>query len=75
MAPILPPNPHRVIPHSHPGSGWLFSYLFKSDTTVEENPDNYVLVLEDWSEAKSPTEPGCLSVISGQDEKGNASST
>ena len=42
---------------------------------MKENPDNYVLVLEDWSEAKSPTEPGCLSVISGQDEKGNASST
>ena len=37
---------------------------------MEENPDNYVLVLEDRSEAKSPTEAGKLSVISGQDEKG-----
>ena len=37
---------------------------------MEENPDNYVLVLEDRSETKSPTDPGRLSVISGQDEKG-----
>ena len=42
---------------------------------MEDNSERYVLVLEDRSEAKSPTEPGCLSVISGQDEKGNASST
>ena len=37
---------------------------------MEENPDNYVLVLEDRSEAKSPTEVGKLSVVSGQDESG-----
>ena len=37
---------------------------------MEENSDRYVLVLEDRSETKSPTDPGCLSVISGQDEKG-----
>ena len=44
--------------------------MLKSDTTMEGNPDNYVLVLEDRREAKSPTDPGRLSVISGQDEKG-----
>jgi len=37
---------------------------------MEENSDRYVLVLEDRSEVKSPTDPGRLSVISGQDEKG-----
>jgi len=37
---------------------------------MEENSDRYVLVLEDRSETKSPTDPGRLSVISGQDEKG-----
>ena len=37
---------------------------------MKENPDNYVLVLEDRSEAKSPTEVGKLSVVSGQDEQG-----
>ena len=37
---------------------------------MEENSDRYVLVLEDRREAKSPTDPGRLSVISGQDEKG-----
>ena len=44
--------------------------MLKSDTTMEGNPDNYVLVLEDRREAKSPTDPGRLSVVSGQDEKG-----
>ncbi|ETK12228.1 hypothetical protein T235_11035, partial [Tannerella sp. oral taxon BU063 isolate Cell 8/11] len=37
---------------------------------MEENSDRYVLVLEDRSETKSPADPGRLSVISGQDEKG-----
>ena len=37
---------------------------------MEDNSDRYVLVLEDRSETKSPTDPGRLSVISGQDEKG-----
>ena len=37
---------------------------------MEDNSDRYVLVLEDRSETKSPADPGHLSVISGQDEKG-----
>ena len=37
---------------------------------MEDNSDRYVLVLEDRSETKSPADPGRLSVILGQDEKG-----
>ena len=37
---------------------------------MEDNSDRYVLVLEDRSETNLPADPGRLSVISGQDEKG-----
>ena len=46
----------------------------KRQMKSDENKD-YVLILEDHTVVKNERDPGRLSVISGQDEKGNASST
>ena len=59
---------HIAIPDR--GGYFRIRFILKSDTIMEENSERYVLVLEDRSDTKSPADPGRLSVISGQDEKG-----